>query len=204
MKPCWIFCGAPSDKFNIFPPDNAYIIAADNGYSLLKRMNIQPDLLLGDFDSLHEDFPDNCKIIHLPAEKDDTDTMYAVRKALSDGYTDITIAASIGGRLDHTFANIQTLAYIINNGGQGKLLGEDDFVQLLNPGKYIFPKINNMYFSVFSYSQTSVITTLGTKYNLTNYTLTNNFPLGVSNEIIDDNCILNVYEGQILIIFSKM
>ena len=204
MKSCWIFSGAPTERFNIIPPDDVLIIAADSGYSLLKSNNIQPDIILGDFDSYTDNIPDNCEIITAPTEKDDTDTMLAVKTALSRGYIDITIAASIGGRLDHTIANIQSLAYISDMGGKGCLLGENDIVFFCTKGEYTFSKKNNMFFSIFSYTPNSVISLAGTKYPLQNYCLTNKFPLGVSNEIVDNEANLIIYDGQIIIIFSKM
>ena len=204
MNSCWIYCGAPTINFNIKPPADTFIIAADNGYSILKKLGIKPNILLGDFDSFTDKIPDDCEIITAPAEKDDTDTMLAVKTALSKEYYDITIAASIGGRLDHTFANIQTLAYISNNGGKGKLLGENDIVYLCEKGEYFFAKPKDMYFSVFSYTDTSEISLSGTKYPLTNYCLTNKFPLGVSNEITAEEGHLTVNSGQIIVIFSKM
>lgn len=203
MRSCWIFGGALVNGCCELPSDDAYIIAADSGYSLLKRMGIKPDLLLGDFDSLKEPKPDYCEILTAAAEKDDTDTMLAVRTAFEKGYYDITIAGSIGGRLDHTIANIQALAYISDNGGKGKLVGEYDTVELLGKGSYKFQRNDDMYFSIFSYSPSAVVTTIGTKYNLSEYTLTNTFPLGVSNEIMLDECMLTIKEGQILVVFSK-
>ncbi len=204
MKSCWIYCGAPTKSFNIKPPVDTLIIAADSGYSVLKKLGIKPDILLGDFDSLTDIFPTNCEIIAAPVEKDDTDTMLAVKIALSRGYYDITIAASIGGRLDHTFANIQTLAYISSNEGKGKLLGENDIIYFCEKGEYIFSRQKDMYFSVFSYTDTSEISLFGTKYTLNNYNLTNKFPLGVSNEIIAEEGCLTVNKGQIIVVFSKM
>lgn len=204
MNSCWIYCGATTESFNFKPPSDSFIIAADNGYSILKRLKISPNILLGDFDSITDTIADNCEIITAPSEKDDTDTMLAVKTALSRGYTDITIAASIGGRLDHTLANIQTLAYIANNGGKGKLLGENDIVYFCREGKFIFPKYDNMYFSVFAYTESVDISLSGTKYPLNNHCLTNKFPLGVSNEIIENKAELTIINGQVVVIFSKM
>lgn len=203
-KSCWIFGGAPvSSDHKIIPPSDAYLIAADSGFSLLKRMGITPDLVLGDFDSLTEDMPTDCEILTAAAEKDDTDTMLAIKTALARGYRDITISGSIGGRLDHTFANIQSLAYILNNGADGRLVGETDTAELLGTGEYSFSKNDKMYFSVFSYSEEAVVTTRGTKYDLDSYRLTNNFPLGVSNEILSPECTLKIEKGTVLVIFSK-
>lgn len=204
MRSCWIFGGAPvSADYRIIPPADAFIIAADSGYSLVKRMNLSPNLLLGDFDSLKEDKPRGCEIITAAAEKDDTDVMLAVKMALSWGYDDITIVGGTGGRLDHTFANFQTLAYILEKGCTGKLLDASNEVSIVGTGDYFFPKKENTYLSLFAYGGDAVITTTGTKYNLTDYRLTDSFPLGVSNEIISDKCRLVVKDGRILVIFSK-
>lgn len=203
-RSCWIFGGAPvNGDHKIIPPSDAYLIAADSGFSLLKRMGLMPDLVLGDFDSLTEDKPTGCEILTAAAEKDDTDTMLAVKTALSRGYSDITISGSIGGRLDHTFANIQSLAYIVDNGGSGRLVGESDTAEIFGVGEYRFRKNESMYFSVFSYSEEAVVTTKGTKYDLDSYRLTSSFPLGVSNEILSSECILKIEKGRVLIIFSK-
>ncbi len=204
MKSCWIFCGAPSENFNIVPPDDVFIIAADSGYSVLKKIGRSPDLLLGDFDSLRGDKPTDCEVITLPAEKDDTDTMFAIKTALEKGYTDITLASSIGGRFDHSFANIQSLAYIAEHGGKGTMLGENDAVYFLSTGEYHFIKQENMYFSVFSYTPTSIVSIKGVKYELNEHCLTNKFPLGVSNEITSEMAYLSVKSGQIIVIFSKV
>ncbi|MDE6764398.1 MAG: thiamine diphosphokinase [Oscillospiraceae bacterium] len=203
-RSCWIFGGAPvSVDYKIIPPSDAYLIAADSGFSMLKRMGIMPDLVLGDFDSLTDDKPTDCEILTAAVEKDDTDTMLAIKTALSRGYLDITIAGSIGGRLDHTFANIQSLAYIVENGGSGRLVGENDTCELFRAGDYKFPKNEKMHFSLFSYSEEAVITTRGTKYDLDSYCLTNSFPLGVSNEILLPECTLKIEKGRVLVIFSK-
>lgn len=201
MQSCFIFGGAPFYG-NIELSDNAFIIAADSGYKTVRRLGLTPDITLGDFDSLSEK-PDCGEIITAPAEKDDTDTMLAVKTALERGFTDISIVGAIGGRIDHTFANIQTLAYILKHGGFGRLIGENDTVELLNAGEYVYERKGGTYLSLFSYGEYAVITSRGTKYDLTDYRLENTFPLGVSNEIIDDKCRISVQKGHLLVIFSK-
>lgn len=204
MRSCWIFGGAPvSNDFSVNPPDDAYIIAADKGYLTVKQMGLTANIALGDFDSMSRDIPQDCEVISVSAEKDDTDTMLAVKIALTKGYTDITIVGALGGRLDHTFANIQTLAYIREHGGVGRIIGETDTVELLSKGSYNYSRKDDMYLSIFAYTPYAIVTTTGTKYDITEYKLSNAFPLGVSNEIIEQECNLNVEEGQIIVIFSK-
>lgn len=201
IKQCCIFAGADF-SLTITPPENALIIAADSGYSIVKRLGLTADIAVGDFDSLDE-VPKDCEVIRAAPEKDDTDTMLAVKTALSRGFSDITVYGAVGGRLDHTYANIQTLAYILKNGGFGRLVGECDTVELLAVGDYSYERRSGEYLSLFSYGESAVITSRGTKYDLTGYRLENAFPLGVSNEIIEDKCRIFVQSGQILVIFSK-
>lgn len=90
------------------------------------RVGVEPDLLLGDYDSAPR--PEaGAKTVFLPAEKDDTDTYYAARKALELGATDVVIVGGLGGaRLDHTLANLQTLVFfgkkrsVCDTGGYGQ------------------------------------------------------------------------------------
>ena len=98
------------------------VIAADGGLKYLERAGIAPDIALGDFDSLGYR-PNLPEVIYHPPEKDDTDTMLAVREGFARGFDTFVIYAGLGGRLDHTVANLQTLAFIAENGGRGYLVG---------------------------------------------------------------------------------
>ena len=92
-----------------------YVIACDLGYLHAEKMGIRPDLILGDFDSAP--VPDGkIPVEQHPVRKDDTDTMLAVKKALSLGYADLVMACAFGGRLDHAYANIQAGAYAAEQG----------------------------------------------------------------------------------------
>ena len=167
-----------------------YIIAADSA--------------IGDFDSLGY-VPDDVKIIKLKVEKDDTDIMSSVRYALSNGAKEIALIGGIGGRLDHTVANIQTLGFIAENKAIGVLIDENNEVRGLLPGEYEFKRIEGYSLSVFSL--TEKVTGLyesGVKYPLENAVLTNKFPLGVSNEIIDDKAVISFDKGILLVCFSKL
>lgn len=204
MRPCWIFGGAPiSGKLLCEPPHDAYIIAADSGYSSVLEMGYSPDLTVGDFDSLTGEMPSVGEVFTVGAEKDDTDTMLAVKKALEAGYKDISITGAIGGRLDHTIANIQTLAYIKSHGGKGRLVGERDIVLLEREGRYIYKRMDGMYLSLFSYGNSAEVSVSGVKYCLDRHCLENTFPLGVSNEITEQECTFTVWKGEVLVIFSK-
>jgi thiamine pyrophosphokinase len=204
MRECIIFGSAEiKDYSSVKVDEDAYIIAADGGLCHTNVLGLRPDILIGDFDSLNAELPSDCKIITSPAEKDDTDMMLAVKTALQNGYRSITIYGGTGGRLDHTFANIQTLEYVLSHGAEGKIIGDKDIIYIQSAGQKEYKCIPNSYFSIFSLTESVTVTTTGTKYNLTDYNLTRSFPLGVSNIIINEYCKVEVKTGILLIIFSK-
>ena len=170
---------------------------------MAEKLELIPDLVVGDFDSYNGELPEDTDIIRLPVKKDDTDMMYAVKKALDKGYNKINLTGALGGRLDHTYANIQTLEYIAENGGQGRIVSDDNIVMLQKCGNVSYSKKDGWYFSVFSLSQEAVVTLKGTMYTLDSYVLKRSFPLGVSNEIIGEFVELSVDSGSVIVMYSK-
>jgi len=180
-----------------------YIICADGGYIHAQRFGIPADLIIGDFDSAKCPENNEKNVISVPVEKDDTDTMLCVKKAIELGYDDILILGGIGGRLDHTYANIQTLAYAVKNNVNAVLRDAQNEVCLLRPGTYSFPKFNGT-FSLFAYSEkVSELTVGGVYYPAENISLNPFFPLGVSNKIIGSSAEISFTEGILLVISSK-
>ncbi len=185
--------------------ENDLVICADVAYLAAKREHITPDIVIGDFDHGENDAPKQsaAKFIRVPSEKDDTDTMLCVKHALKKGADTITIVGGIGGRLDHTFANLQTLAYIEKQGAHGKLVSENNEAFLVCDTVRI-EKREGWYLSVFAYdSVCDGVTIQGTKYEVFDVALDTAFPLGVSNEITDDYANISVRNGKLLIILSK-
>ena len=103
-----------------------FCIAADGGLKYLIAIGKTPDLLIGDMDSLGMVEPNGqFKVRRLPVEKDDTDLLAAIKEGLELGFRKFELYAGLGGRLDHTIANIQCLLYLLNRGANGILVGDD-------------------------------------------------------------------------------
>lgn len=205
MKKCVIFAGAEvNDISRIDFDEDTFVICADGGYDNAVKFGIVPDMAMGDFDTIDSGKITGCDVKIYPPEKDDTDTMIAVKTALEMGYDEIIITGALGGRLDHTIANIQTLMYISENNAHGIIIGDSDVVTIQKNSKHIYNRIEGYTFSMFSMiTRSEGITTSGLKYNLDNGFLENTFPLGVSNQFIDEKCEIEVKNGILLIIFSK-
>ncbi|MEI6578853.1 MAG: thiamine diphosphokinase [Eubacteriales bacterium] len=201
---CVIIAGSPLfTSIEITAED--FVIAADIGYKHSLATGITPDLIIGDFDSLIEVPPDSIKTIKAPKNKDDTDTMLAVKYALGQGYTHFVLLGALGGRLDHQTANISTCAYIAEQGGVCEIHDSTNIIYAIKNSQIRLEKRENWSVSVFSYTDKAVGVTLnGLKYALDNATLTNTFPMGVSNEFAEDSATVEVKDGILLVIMSDM
>ncbi|MBQ8920559.1 MAG: thiamine diphosphokinase [Oscillospiraceae bacterium] len=202
---CVIFAGGPEQGLPCRPvPEDAFVICADSGLRLCERLHLTPDLVLGDFDSLGA-VPAALPHITAPAEKDDTDTMLAVRTALEKGFRELCIFGAFGGRLDHTLANLQALEFLREHGASGMLIGAGDWAVMLLPGETgRFRKREDETFSVFAWSETcSGVCIRGTKYPLEGAELRRSFPLGVSNEITAEHAEVCCGAGILLVIGSR-
>ncbi len=180
-----------------------YVIAADRGFDSLMAYGVKPDLAVGDFDSLGHR-PSHPNVIQLPAEKDDTDMVYAIRKGLELGYRRFILLGGVGGRLEHTLGNLQLLDWLARHGAQGFLAGEKTVATCIRDGMSLtFPPSMSGYLSVFCNSGTAEGVDLsGLKYPLTGYTLTGDFPLGVSNQFLDGPASVSVGKGSLLLIWE--
>ena len=101
MKRCVVVCAGEYGPIEHERLHDDFVICCDGGYKAAVAMGLKPDLLVGDFDSLQEPLPKNVEILRFPIEKDDTDSMLAVREGLRRGYSRFVLLFSLGGRLDH-------------------------------------------------------------------------------------------------------
>lgn len=190
-----------------------FVIAVDGGIGYCGVLEIEPDVILGDFDSLSDDertavealkseIPD--RIITLPEKKDETDTLAAIRLGLERGYRDFRIYAGCGGdRPEHTIANIQSLLYIKNNGGNGYLCEGTGMIFVIKDEQIEFRENMQGRMSLFSLGEKAEgVTIKGMKYNIDEYTLTNDFPIGVSNEFVGNRASVTVAKGEVLCMIS--
>ena len=93
------------------PEAGDLLLCADGGYDAAVRFGLRPDLVIGDFDSMPRDHVEDCPVMQLPVHKDDTDMVVCLKEARKRGYRSFRIAGCLGGRLDHTIANLQTLLF---------------------------------------------------------------------------------------------
>lgn len=186
-----------------YPTPGDYVIAADRGFDSLMAYGVNPDLAVGDFDSLGHR-PNHPNVIQLPAEKDDTDMVYALRKGLELGYRRFVLLGGVGGRLEHTLGNIQLLDWLSRHQAQGFLAGEKTVATCVRDGKKItFPPSMSGYLSVFCNSgRAEGVSLTGLKYPLENDVLTGDFPLGVSNQFLGREACVSAAAGSLVLVWE--
>ncbi len=198
---CFIFSAGAYHGLKEVPQSGDYIIAADAGYIHCLREHITPDLLIGDFDSMPqpEEFEN---VLRLPVEKDDTDTMAAVKKAIELGYKRIVIYAGLGGeRLDHSLANFQTLAYACKQGARAFMYDRDFVYTVIENDKIEIKKtVDDGLVSVFAMdSEVSGVYESGMQYSLSDATLVPYVPVGVSNHFRSEIAEVSCKRGLLLV-----
>ena len=199
---CYIFGAGSFYGLDRRPRTGDFIIAADGGWLACRKTGITPDLLLGDFDSLSTQ-PDFPNILRVPVEKDDTDTMLAIRYGLEQGYETFHLYGGTGGRMDHTLANLQALGFLARHGARGYLYEEHMVFTALCNGSLTLPARAEGIFSLFCLgAEAQGVSIQGGQYPLDHGALSPFFPLGVSNHFqgrpvhiaVEDGCLIVGWE----------
>ena len=199
MSACFIFGALPAESLAVSPKKGDFIIAADKGVQTLEKLKIEPDIIIGDFDSLG--FIPEGNVIKLPVRKDKTDIGYAVDWAIGKGFREFFIYGGFGGLLDHTLANLQICAEIVLKGGSVLLFGDSQTATFIRNGSLSLCGKGRI--SVFAFGGAADGVTLkGLSYELRGARLETHFPLGVGNCFKDKNAEISVERGTLLIIYD--
>lgn len=188
-------------------------IAADKGISYMNDLGISPDFWIGDFDSADDSTTEEDiakvksqggQIIKLNPVKDDTDTEAALDLAMKNSKGSIYIFAGLGGRTDHALSNIHILKKALDCGRKAILLSYRERIRLTDD-RLVIKKSEQYgnYVSVFPFStEASGVDIEGMKYSLSDATFSYGTSLGQSNEIVDEEGIITVKDGILLVIES--
>lgn len=203
MNTCYIIAAGECGKIQIERDESDFVVCADAGYRKALENGITPDLVVGDFDSLGE-IPELENVEVHPCVKDETDTFFALSRGLERGYKSFVVFGALGGRLDHTVANLQLLKYLCEKGARCVLLSGRETVTAVRNSSLKFQKGETGTVSVFSLSEKAFgVTERGFKYTLENAELCSSFPLGVSNELTGEGAEISVKDGVLLVIRER-
>lgn len=202
MRRGFIFAAGSFYGLRERPGTGDIVIAADAGLLHCREAGVTPDVVLGDFDSLDAPLESGIEVCRLPVEKDDTDTLAAVRTALAQDCGEIYLYGGTGGRrLDHTLANLQTLLFIRRQGKRGWMYGENFLWTVIENEAMVLKKTADWaLFSAFCLGDRAEgVDEEGFQYPLRNAVLTPDFPLGVSNHMMEEEVRIRVRQGALAI-----
>ena len=206
MGHCVIVGGANINNYDFIREKlsaDDYIIFCDSGLKHMENLRVQPSLIVGDFDS-HDNPHLDVETIVLPCEKDDTDTVYAVKEAIKRGYDNFLLIGVVGARLDHTLGNVSILLYLDSLGKKGCIIDDYSEMKIVsNEPAYIEDSYS--FFSLLNISGTAKgITIENAKYPLENGEITCEYQYGISNEVLcGEMAKVSVDKGRALLIKVK-
>ena len=204
VKRCLIVSGAPEADIAYIKPllPGAFVVAADSGYQKCRRLGAEPDIVVGDFDS--SPVPEHTKeLIVMPAHKDDTDTLAAIKIAMERGYTHLILVGAIGNRFDHSFSNVANLAYCLDRGVQAEIITPNEKL-FISDGPFSFSGAGYGYFSLFAFGGVCRgLTIRGAEWELTDYDLHPATSMCQSNEVRGGECSISFREGRLLTVLSN-
>ena len=183
--------------------EDDFFVYCDSGLKHMAALGIQPGLIVGDFDS-HENPRLPVETIVLPCEKDDTDTMYAVKEAIRRGYEDFLLIGVIGGRLDHTLGNVSILLYLDGQGKRGCIMDDHSDMRIVSREPVCIPD-SYAFFSLLNISGVARgVSIEHAKYPLCNAEITCEYQYGVSNEVLSgETAVVTVQEGRLLLVMDR-
>ena len=216
------------EKIKEYFRNDDYYIYCDAGLKHQEALGVWPNLIIGDFDSYskaemerkyqeiknaHEDsLNQNQKqaqaaarkppeLIVLPCEKDDTDTVFAVKEAMRRNFAEFLLVGVIGQRLDHTLANVSILYMLDEAGKEGRILDDYSEMQLVS-GSPVRIDDTCAYFSLLNLSgQAEGVTITHAKYPLQDAAIHCEYQYGVSNEVLPgETAEVTVTRGKLLLI----
>lgn len=205
---CVIIAGSPEYNIDFIKSQmnkDDFVVCADKGYEYCKKAQITPDLIVGDFDSYDASLPENVETIKLNPVKDDTDTLSCIRKCMEKGYKEFLILCALGGRLDHTFANLSLLLFLFKNNCAGVIKTEKESVYLISDSALKVENVKSKTFSVFPFGCENAYITYEGKvaYPVENFLLESEFPIGISNVFLEDKVKISVSSGNVILIINE-
>ncbi len=205
---CIIICGSPDTDPGFvrdYVCEDDYVICADRGYEIALKAGITPDVFVGDFDSFCGKIAGEIEVEALRTHKDDTDSMHCAELAADRGFKNVFLLGALGGRLDHTFANLSVLEYLCDNNINASVESESESVRVLNPGAYSYTGFKGKTFSVFPFGcEETVVTYLkDVEYPADSLTLKSAVAVGISNIFKSDCVKIRIESGTALVIVNK-
>lgn len=211
-KPLWIYMKkfillangkAPQKKIINFLKQIGFsvLVCADGGANKARQLNLVPDFIIGDLDSVYRQtlsyFKGKSKIIEL-SRQNDTDVEKCLKEMIKRGFMEAVLVGVTGDRLDHTFCNLGIVIkffYQINL----RIIAEDSIL-IPYTGKVELKTIPGETISIYGFDTRTKIISKGLFYPLKNVSLPFGKKESTSNIAGSDKVSLEIKGGIIFVI----
>lgn len=206
MRRCVVVGGADINNYADIKAElktDDFFVFCDSGLKHRESLGVEAHLVVGDFDSYAK--PDtNAEVMVLPCEKDDTDTVFAVKEAIGRGFKNFLLIGAVGRRLDHTLGNVGILNMLYTKGLTGKII-DDYSVMEIAGNKPLYIDDSYPYFSLLNITgEAEGVCIKNAKYPLDNARITTDYQYGISNEVIKGKVAeVSVKSGRLLLVKVK-
>ena len=185
--------------------DEDVVICVDGGAGNALAMGLQPRVVIGDMDSMETELREHleregCRFVEHPARKNETDSELAIRYALAEGATELVLLAALGGRLDHTLANIMLLAIPELANMEARLIDGNQEVAIIRDEITIEGIPGDVVSLLPISADVEGIHTAGLEYALSGGTLKLGAARGVSNVLVARRATISVEQGLLLLV----
>jgi thiamine pyrophosphokinase len=205
MKKCIIIANgkSPSKKIVEYFYKKGFntIICADGGANLAKKINLKPDYIIGDMDSIASStlkyFSGKSRIIKYKRQND-TDVEKSLKFAISKKFEEVVLLSVTGDRLDHTICNLGIVIKYFNRIKLNLVSGKS-FLIPINQPSLIRTNIGET-ISLYAFDKKTKITSTGLKFKLKNSTLPFGIKESTSNVAMQNEIKLNITDGIVFII----
>lgn len=199
----------PEQLYDITKNRDCYVIGVDGGNNSLMELGIEPDLIIGDFDSCSEmvrgKYLSSSKTKLLNPAKDLTDTHAAVLEAVKLKPEFITIIGATGKRLDHFMGNLALLKLCLDCGIKAEILDKHNRITMIDKQMRINKREQyGKYVSLIPFSdKVTGISLTGFAYGLSDATMIKADTIGISNEIREEEGFITIETGYLMVMETK-
>ena len=180
--------------------ENTLRICVDSNLSFFKELDVEPDVIIGDLDTVEINTASPKSTIVNEKNQNKTDLEKSLDYCIAQNIKNIYIIGATGERDDHSLANIM-IAQQYSETLNIEMISNFFQIFFINGSKEILEK-KNRNLSMISSIDDNRITTSGLEYNLSDQKL-NSFSHGISNQIISDKCLIKAKEKLILFIETE-
>lgn len=197
----------PEKLKSLLPPFDL-VICCDGGIRYLNALNLEPNIIIGDFDSadkdlLNEYIENGVMVKRLPVVKNETDTQAAVDLALAYNTKDVTILAGIGTRFDHSYANVMLLIRLVKKGVDARIINSNNVITVSDKQFLINGTPGDIISLLPLTDDVKIENTKGLKYKIQHKGLPLDFPFGISNVFVDSIAEIKVKSGWVMAVIAK-